>query len=103
MRTLVFRVIGQQIEKDPGCDFTGLVAGTSDYLQARFLFSGDWNGCKKAASFWCLGGEHAAPIINGVCTIPPEALTRREFSVSVTGARKDYRIRTGKVKVQQEV
>lgn len=103
MRTLTFLVNGQSIRKDPDCDFSGLVAGTSNYLRARFIFSSEWDGCKKAASFWSVGKEYAVPVINGECMIPEEALARREFQVSVTGARGSYRIRTGKVRVQQEV
>lgn len=102
MRTLRFIVNGQTIEKDPSSDFSGLVAGTSGYLQAQFAFDNDWDGCKKAASFWCLGREYATPVIDGACMIPAEALTWKTFGVSVTGTKKDYVIPTNKITVYQE-
>ncbi len=102
MRTLKFRVTGQRIEKDPACDFSGLVAGTNGYLRAEFMFSAEWNGCRKAASFWQLGKEHAVVLENNACEIPAEALTWSCFEASVTGVRKGYKITTGKVRVDQE-
>ena len=103
MRLLTFNVDSQHIIKDPGCDFSGLVAGTRDYLKACFSFSPEWSDCELVASFWRGGKEHAARIVDGVCDIPPEALTGRVFSVSVTGQKGRYRITTNRVTVCQEV
>ena len=102
MRTLKFIVTGQQIKKDPSCDFSGLVAGTKGYLRAEFSFSSEWNCCRKAAAFWIMGEEHPAILKENACIIPAEALTWSSFEVSVLGMRKDYKIATGKVKVTQE-
>ena len=56
MRTLEFEVKGQTLEKREGSDFSGLVAGTDGYLQAKFLFKGnEWRECVKAASFFSDG------------------------------------------------
>lgn len=103
MRVLRFIVNGQTLDKQGG-DFDGLVAGTAGYLQARFAFNADWSACKKVASFYdALDREYAAPIIDNVCEIPPEALAYGIFSVRVTGDRSGYRIRTNKVFIHQEV
>lgn len=102
MRTLKFIVAGQQIRPDPACDFSGLVAGTEGYLKAQFDFNEDWARCKKAASFWCLGKEYAAPVINNECVIPPEALTWNTLKVSVTGIRPGYKITTNQTEITQE-
>lgn len=102
MRTLKFIVSGQKIEKDPSCDFCGLVAGTSGYLQAEFAFDFEWKGCVKAASFWRLGKEYGAILKDNRCMIPAEALTWWYFGVSVTGKRKDgYKITTNRIEVTQ--
>lgn len=102
MRILRFIVQGQALKKAPGCDFSGIVPGTEGYLKARFEFDSEWDGCKKAASFFRAGGaEFAAPVVNGECEIPPEALTREKFSVSVTGKRTGFRITTNKIDVHQ--
>lgn len=98
---LNFHVEKQKISKSYGCDFSGIARGTSGYLKAAFSFSDEWNGCKKAASFWKLGKEYPALIINGQCEIPEEALTWGNFQVSVTGVRDNFVITTNKVTVEQ--
>lgn len=47
MRTLKFIITAQNVQKDPDCDFSGIVAGTEGYLQAEFLFSEEWAGCRS--------------------------------------------------------
>ena len=101
MRTLKFIVTGQQIKKDPSCDFSGLVAGTTGYLRAEFSFSADWNGCRKAASFWKCGKEYPAILKDNACVIPAEALTWDKFQVSVTGVKHGYVIATDQIRVDQ--
>ena len=105
MRTLEFEVKGQTLEKREGSDFSGLVAGTDGYLQAKFLFKGnEWRECVKAASFFSDGVEYAAILdSNNTCVIPKEALVGNVFSVSVTGIRPGFKIKTNKTEVIQEV
>lgn len=103
MRTLRFIVNGQTINQDPDCNFTGLVKGSTGYLEASFAFSPDWVGCKKAASFWSLGNEYPVLLQNGRCVIPAEALKWDFFSVSVIGMKNNgkFVITTDKVHVVQ--
>ena len=104
MRLLVFNVDSQCVHKDQNCDFTGIVAGTKNYLRAKFSFSDDWRDCVKVASFWRGNKEHAV-VLDGdnSCDIPPDALVGATFRVSVIGQRQDYRITTNKIVVRQEV
>ena len=101
MRVLSFIVSGQKIERDPSCDFSGIAPGSRGYLQARFRFSADWKGCKRVAVFSHLGREFPAPVVNGVCEIPPEALVGNTVGVSVVGQNGEYRITTNTVAFQQ--
>lgn len=103
MRTLKFIVDVQHIYKDPNCDFSNIVAGTRNYLQAEFAFSPEWQNCIMAASFWRGGQEHAVLIKDGKCDIPPEVLGGRTFGLSILGRRDDYQITTNRVIVRQEV
>ena len=103
MRELKFKVSGQKIQKDPSCNFRGIIAGTKNYLVASFSFSADWSNTVKVAVFKRLNKEYPAKIVNGRCNIPEEALTWRNFSVYVVGQRKDMRIKTNTVMVEQEV
>ena len=105
MRTLEFIVDKQRLRKSPHCSFSAIVAGSVGYLQATFKFSDDWNGYKKAASFWV--GEKEYPVLldeNNSCVIPEKALVGEVFEVSVTGMDDSkHFIPTTKIKVKQEV
>ena len=104
MRVLKFIVNGQIIEKDPNCDFSGLVPGTDGYLQAEFSFSHEWNGMAKVAGFYsAMGKEYPAKVLDGgtTCMIPAEALAKKVFKVQVMGRTLDSHIITNKVEVIQ--
>lgn len=106
MRTLEFNVSKQRLIKRPGCDFSGLVAGSVGYLQAKFYFSEDeWGKCStKIASFWINDSEQAICLDeNNTCSIPPEITINRKFDVSVVGGAPGYRIKTNKICVRQGV
>ena len=87
MRTLRFVVDKQLLQKDPACDFSNIVPGTSGYLSAKFTFSEEWLGCAKVAVFRYNGEDHAVKLEDDACEIPPEALAGSKFKVSVKGAR----------------
>ena len=104
MRTLEFIVKKQKLMKKSGCDFTHIVAGSRDYLRAKFYFSSDWDNCKKAASFWIDDKEYAVLLDDDdSCVIPFEVLTNRLIEISVTGAKDKGFIPTTKITVRQEV
>ena len=102
MRVLSFNVDAQRISKDPDCDFSGLVPGSRNYLQARFSFSKEWDGCVLVARFWRGNNEHAVFIKDNMCEIPSEVLTGKTFAVSVIGQRGGLRIPTNKIYIRQE-
>ena len=104
MRTLEFLVDDQIIKQSPQCDFSGLVPGTEDYLQARFIFSSEWDGCVKVASFFSsLGWEYKPQVLKDgeTCMIPAEALKRRTFKIQVIGKKGDLKLLTNKLAVCQ--
>lgn len=104
MRTLEFTVDRQRLRKKSDCDFTGIVAGSIGFLRAQFNCSNEWDGCKKAASFWVNDTEYAVMLDeNNYCDIPSEALTGDRFEVSLIGVKSNYKITTNKTKVKQEV
>lgn len=90
MRILDFIVDKQCISKSPACDFSGLVGGTTGYLTARFKFSSEWNGYKRAAIFKYNGSNYPVALKNNMCEIPPE-VTEGSFKVTVGGIDKDGR------------
>lgn len=104
MRTLRFIVEDQIIKQDPNCDFNDLVPGTKGYLQAEFVFSPEWNGFVKVATFHSIMGKEYPPQVlkdGKTCTIPVEALKRRTFKVGVIGKKNGVNMTTNKVAVSQ--
>lgn len=105
MRTLKFIVNDQIIIQDPNCDFSGLVPGTENYIQAEFTFSPEWNNSVKVAAFYSNMGVEYEPqeLKDGkTCMIPSEALKKRFFKVQVIGRNAKYRLMTNKLVVDQK-
>lgn len=104
MRTLRFIVRDQIIEKDPTCDFSGLVPGSVGYLQAEFIFSPEWKGFAKVATFFSsLGKEYTPAMLKDgrTCIIPFEALQKRTIKIQIIGRKEDMIMKTNKVTVFQ--
>lgn len=102
MRSLNFFAMGQNLQKDPTCDFSGLVKGSKGYLQAHFSFDAEWTGCGKVAVFTRLGKEYPAKLSADTCMIPEEALSYSRLHVHVIGVRDGFRIQTNDVELEQE-
>lgn len=106
-RILEFSVEKQLLQKVPGCDFSGIVAGSAGYLKAKFHFSEEWDDCVKVASFSSPDLEDEFSVIldkSDMCDIPAEVLRRQTFTIIVYGGKKPlYRINTNRIKVRQEV
>ena len=92
------------IEKSSSCDFSGLVAGTSGYLQARFVFSEEWSGFSKVVGFFSKDGVEFPPAVlrkDNTCCIPSEALAHHEFNIVVYGKNRGVLITTRPVTIKQ--
>jgi hypothetical protein len=87
VRTIKFIVNRQIIKKDPECDFGGLVPGSEGYLRAEFLFSPDWNGFAKVATFRSANKDYDPQILtDGMsCLIPKSVLARDAFKIGIIG------------------
>lgn len=109
-RLLVFKVDKQVLSKQPGCDFSRIVAGTKGYLKAKFYFSdSEWLNCDKKVACFRVGGETGEyPVAldkANECTIPEDALVGSTFEVKVEGVSSDfgYHVKTNWFKIKQEV
>ena len=103
MRELKFCVEGQRLQKDPGCDFSGLVPGSRHYIETCFMFDEDWDNCVCVAEFFGEYGDTDAVLIeNGKCEVPGIVLDGHSFSMRIVGKRNDgYYIVTNKIKITQ--
>lgn len=104
MRTLNFLVNGNEIIQDPSCNFSGLFPGSNEEIEAQFIFSHDWDGLTKVASFWSMLDHEYPPAIldsEGKCVIPAEVLKRTAFKIQVLGKSRRGIIFTDKLIVHQ--
>lgn len=100
-RDLVFVVKDQELSKDPSCDFSGLVPGSSGYLRAVFTFNGLWGTLAKAAVFSTDSAESAMPITNDSCVIPNKVLKEKSFSIRLVGKNSQQMLQTNRLVVNQ--
>lgn len=100
-RDLVFIVEDQELSKDPSCDFSRLVPGSSGYLRAVFIFHGFWNTLAKAAVFSTNDIESAMPITNDSCVIPDSVLKEKSFSIRLVGKSSQQMLQTNRLVVNQ--
>ncbi|MDU1962194.1 MAG: hypothetical protein E6749_17550 [Enterocloster clostridioformis] len=105
MRTLRFKVSGQELIRAPGCDFSNIIAGTSGYLQAAFEFGQDWDGTIQVAAFYpyLQSREVGRLIKDGTCIVPDEITVYDTFKIGVVGQRENgQRITTNLITIKQE-
>lgn len=105
MRTLRFKVSGQELIRASGCDFSNIIAGTSGYLLAAFEFDQDWDGTVRVAAFYpyLQSQEVAALITDGTCIVPDEVTAYDTFKIGVVGQRENgQRITTNLITIKQE-
>lgn len=104
MRTLRFIVRDQIIEKDPTCNFSGLIPGSSGYINAEFIFSPEWKGFTKVATFFSAMGTEYTPALlkdGKSCIIPSDALKKRVVKIQILGRKDGVTMKTNKVGIFQ--
>lgn len=104
IRTLKFIVNGQIIEKDPKCDFSGLVPGTEQYLKVEFSFSPEWTGYDKVVQFKRFKTEFTPQILvdGKSCLIPADALKQKMFNIKILGRKGNVKLKTNSILIVQD-
>lgn len=104
MRTLKFNINGQLLEQDSKCDFDGIIIGTSNYLDAEFSFSDEWNDTVKVAEFRNHFNNEtpiSVPIKDNRCIVP-DVTDTIAWRVCVVGKRGNVKLTTNNVRVMQK-
>lgn len=102
MRTLVFNVDGQIITREKPEEV--IVAGSSGYWKAKFLFSDDWDKCRKVVGFFTKYGKELPPRVlssENICEIPKEALELHQFEIKLYGKGLGVNITTKPITITQ--
>lgn len=102
MRELRFIVREQYLEKNPNCDFEGLVSGAKGYFRVRFAFSREWKDLKKVAIFRTRNVKKYVPITTPTISIPDEIVDQTTYYISVYGSSQSYDLTTNEVAIIQK-
>ena len=100
-RALSFVVEGQKIKRDDNCDFSGLVAGTKNFYEAKFMFDSSWEDYKKIVVFRAKDVLKYVPLTTDSCMIPDEIVEALIYYVSVVGINGDVSLPTTEVFIKQ--
>lgn len=98
MRTITFNVNQQKIKNTNSIGF--VYGGTHNYLNLKFDFSEEWDGCFKAVSFIVKDKELAFLLKDDSCTVPQNAFDDDTLTFYLVGKKPDYRIESRKFTIR---
>lgn len=83
MRELKFKVKGQRLSRDPGCNFNNIIKGTKNYLSLNISFNKDWDNLMKVVYF--LNTKTYYPLKGNYLVIPDDALEHDVIGFRIIG------------------
>lgn len=101
MRNLRFKVSGQLIEKDSGCDFAGIAKGTNEWLNIVVSFDATWAGMAKVICMRDSNGAETNKVLNGSVTVPSSVTSGNFFSIQIYGKKNGKLVSTNKLFIDQ--
>lgn len=101
MRDLRFKVSGQTIEKETGCNFTGIASGTDNWLNLVFSFDASWAGMAKVVCMRDSNGAETNRVVNGKVAVPSSVTDGKFFSIQIYGKRNGQLVSTNKLFIDQ--
>lgn len=101
MRELKFNVKGQTLEKDPNCDFDGLIMGSNNYICLVFNFSDEWKEARRAIEFTA-GNMNKFYEIDSAVILPEEITVKPYFKITLHAVSGDTQFKTNSVLIRQE-
>lgn len=77
MRVLKYKVQGQNIVRDSGCDFSHIIKGSNNYIRLVFEWDEQWKNKAKVISFRNVDGEEINVVLQAHTSqdtwTPPDA------------------------------
>ncbi len=93
--------IDAKLSKKFMSDFSGLVAGSRDYLKIKVEMPDAFKQYAAAVVYTTGGNTYNRPLTGGVCAVPNEVAAKTNFAVSLVLQNGSQRIYTNKVEVYQ--
>lgn len=101
MRTLKYKVKGQNIIRDSKCDFTNIARGTNNYISLIFEWDEDWRNKAKVISLRNSEGIEINFIIKEKVELPEIVTSGSMFSFVLYGKDNIEKIQTVREYVEQ--
>lgn len=102
MRTLKYRVQGQNIIRDSGCDFSNIIKGSNNYIRLVFEWDEQWKNKAKVISLRNANGEEVNVVLQSKIVLQEKTTKGSMFSFQIYGKEGEEKIQTNREYVEQE-
>lgn len=102
MRTIEFKIVGNEIKKIPKFDYASVLKRDSNEpMQLKLTFPSEWANALKVVEFITRAGEECEPqvLVDNACMIPDKALSEYIFYMRVIGKTSDKKFETKKMAI----
>lgn len=102
MRTLKYKVQGQNIIRDSGCDFSHIIKGSNNYIRLVFEWDEQWKNKAKVISLRNANGEEVNVVLQSKIVLQEKTTNGSIFSFQIYGKEGEEKIQTNREYVEQE-
>lgn len=102
MRTLKYKVQGQNIIRDSGCDFSNIIKGSNNYIRLVFEWDEQWKNKAKVISLRNANGEEVNVVLQSKIVLQEKTTKGSMFSFQIYGKEGEEKIQTNREYVEQE-
>lgn len=102
MRILRYKVQGQNIIRDRGCDFSNIIKGSNNYIRLVFEWDEQWKNKAKVISLRNANGEEVNVILQSKIVLQEKITKGSMFSFQIYGKEGEEKIKTNREYVEQE-
>ena len=102
MRTLKYKVQGQNIIRDSGCDFSHIIKDSNNYIRLVFEWDEQWKNKAKVISLRNANGEEVNVVLQSKIVLQEKITNGSMFSFQIYGKEGEEKIHTNREYIEQE-
>ena len=102
MRVLKYKVQGQNIVRESGCDFSHIIKGSNNYIRLVFEWDEQWKNKAKVISFRNADGEEINVVLQSKIVLQEKITKGSMFSFVIYGKEGEEKIQTNREYIEQE-
>lgn len=101
MRTLKYKVQGQNIIRDSGCDFSHIIKGSNNYIRLVFEWDEQWKNKAKVISLRNANGEEVNVVLQSKIVLQEKITKGSMFSFVLYGKDNIEKVQTNREYIEQ--